>query len=422
MIFRSDAMVPHTCVRGEGEKSFADRLRGCMSVDHRVDVFAWAGGSALSPRRVYAIGDLHGDVEAAMACFAACKGCIEVEQLSLAPPLSWSVRWVAGCKDAVVQCGDVLDRSRNAWVEDVNELESGADEELILLACNLLSMQARVHGGCFARLLGNHELMNVSGDMRYATRRSHSYYQQCCGGRKANFEPGSRGARDLVGFGARCIARVGNFVFMHAGIATSLEQNALKERYLRHGRQVLGRVRSSAPAPHEETPGGDGSVADALNRAVHEQIAQIGGDLRSLHELHGFFWDRRHGELEEGPDGDRAAWCLNLQQEISSIVRADDEAWVSKKDARTFSLVVGHCTQPTGISAACRDSIWRVDAMMSRGFDIFSECHELCSMSRRPQVLLIPDSGWSPGGPEKARPRVVNSMLCLRRKQCEEPY
>jgi len=93
-------------------------------------------------RRIVAIGDLHGDVDAAR------------DALRTAGAIDDRAHWVGGDL-VVVQTGDVLDR--------------GDSEHALLDLLVDLEPQARAAGGALVMLLGNHELMNAAGDFRYVT-------------------------------------------------------------------------------------------------------------------------------------------------------------------------------------------------------------------------------------------------------------
>ncbi|MCP4898565.1 MAG: hypothetical protein GY906_16450, partial [bacterium] len=93
-------------------------------------------------KRIVAIGDLHGDLEAARAAFR------------LAGAIDENDQWIGG-KLVVVQLGDQLDR--------------GGDEIEILDFLDSLEVQAEAAGGRLIAMNGNHELMNVQLDMRYVT-------------------------------------------------------------------------------------------------------------------------------------------------------------------------------------------------------------------------------------------------------------
>lgn len=103
-------------------------------------------GSALpgsgAPRRIVALGDLHGDLGAARAA------------LRLAGAIDGSDRWVGGDL-VVVQTGDQLDR--------------GDQEQAVLELLERLQDEALAAGGQVHVLNGNHELMNARLDFRYVT-------------------------------------------------------------------------------------------------------------------------------------------------------------------------------------------------------------------------------------------------------------
>jgi Calcineurin-like phosphoesterase len=104
-------------------------------------VLGLAAAAGAAPR-IVAVGDVHGDV-------AAFKG-ILVE----AGVLDSSGAW-AGGETVLVQVGDLIDRgpSMRGALDFVMELEQAAAK----------------HGGRVVSLLGNHEVLNLTGDLRYVT-------------------------------------------------------------------------------------------------------------------------------------------------------------------------------------------------------------------------------------------------------------
>lgn len=107
--------------------------------------FTFVACSASTSRdesRIVAIGDVHGDLQATRAA------------LRLAGAIDEQDHWVGG-NLTVVQTGDQLDR--------------GEDEQAILDLFDALGEEAAAAGGAFYPLLGNHELMNAKGDLRYVT-------------------------------------------------------------------------------------------------------------------------------------------------------------------------------------------------------------------------------------------------------------
>src|SRR5215212_8902581 len=101
-----------------------------------------ASGSAQRSSRIVAVGDLHGD-HAAWLDIARDARLIDLHG-----------RW-AGGRTTLVQLGDVTDR--------------GPDSLKIIRSLQQLAKQAPRSGGRVVVVLGNHEAMNLLGDLRYTT-------------------------------------------------------------------------------------------------------------------------------------------------------------------------------------------------------------------------------------------------------------
>ena len=97
---------------------------------------------ALAQQRIVAVGDLHGDYDAWIA-IARAAGLIDAQN-----------RWSGG-NSTLVQLGDITDR--------------GADSLKIIRSLQQLSREAPGRGGRVVTVLGNHEAMNLLGDLRYVT-------------------------------------------------------------------------------------------------------------------------------------------------------------------------------------------------------------------------------------------------------------
>lgn len=155
-----------------------------------------------APKRLVAIGDLHGDLAATRAALRT-AGAIDERD-----------RWIGGDL-VVVQTGDVLDR--------------GDDEQAVLDLIARLETEARAAGGAVVMLLGNHELMNAAGDFRYVTPAGLTDFDGVPAAapppsevpaphrsRFAALGPGGVYARRLAQHAV--IAIVGDAVFSHAGV------------------------------------------------------------------------------------------------------------------------------------------------------------------------------------------------------------
>ncbi|MGE0554836.1 MAG: metallophosphoesterase [Gemmatimonadales bacterium] len=99
-------------------------------------------GAQPSPDRIVAVGDVHGDFERFVGL------------LRQAGVIDGKNRW-AGGKTHLVQTGDVLDR--------------GPESRRVMDLLMALEEQARKAGGKVHALIGNHEAMNILGDLRYVS-------------------------------------------------------------------------------------------------------------------------------------------------------------------------------------------------------------------------------------------------------------
>jgi hypothetical protein len=98
--------------------------------------------AAAAPQRIVAVGDLHGDFDA-------------WRQIALKANLIDSRNRWAGGKSILVQLGDIVDR--------------GPDSLKIISHLMKLQAQAASAGGKVIVLVGNHEAMNMTGDLRYVS-------------------------------------------------------------------------------------------------------------------------------------------------------------------------------------------------------------------------------------------------------------
>lgn len=138
--------------------------------------------------RVMAIGDMHGDLEAARRA------------LRLAGAVDEADHWSGGAL-TLVQTGDILDR--------------GDDDRAIFDWLERLRPEAQAAGGELILLSGNHELMNVAQDFGYVTPKAFAAFDDL-GGRPRAFRPGGVYALRIAL--RPFVIQVGDAVFVHGGI------------------------------------------------------------------------------------------------------------------------------------------------------------------------------------------------------------
>jgi len=155
--------------------------------------------AAPETRPVIAVGDLHGDLPAAL------------KVLQMAGVVDAQGHWKAGAT-VLVQTGDTTDR--------------GPDSKEVIELLQALGPEAEAAGGAVVGLLGNHETMNIVGDWRYVHPGDVADFGSEEARREAFSATGPLGVwlrqRDVV-------ARVGDTVFVHGGVSPTWAARGIDE-------------------------------------------------------------------------------------------------------------------------------------------------------------------------------------------------
>ena len=276
-------------------------------------------------QRIIAIGDLHGDSN---AMFRA---------LRLANIIDQNDDWIGG-NTYVVQVGDILDCDRGGS----KKCGTGAEEIEILDFLFQLNQKAQKKGGRVINILGNHELMNVLGNFRYASPQ----HTLALGGeqlRKSRFRPGGDLALKMA-VNMQPVVKIGNYIFVHGSILPHhLDKDTpkLNETKLQQMIDV---------------------VADYLRG--HLSLEQMSSQYPDLIRI----IDPRSGEM---------FWNRELSTPHSNVEQCQKaDNVLDKLGSRNGAIIMGH-TVHDEITSACDKKLWKIDIGMSEGFEGHSKIQVL---------------------------------------------
>lgn len=291
-------------------------------------------------KRIIVIGDLHGDLN------------MTIKSLKIAKIVDNNMNWIGG-KTVVVQIGDQVDRCRplkyecrhpNATINDE------ASDIKILKLFNELNNKAIKDGGMVISLLGNHELMNVMGNMNYVSYKGLKQFSNYVDpenpnikfasgeeARKYAFRPGNEYGK-MLGCTRLSSVIIGSNLFVHAGIIPEFVNVA----EITEKKDIL-----------------------KINKAVREWLVRkinvdnINNIVKSTKES--MFWTRILGSIPPGMNNNHPT----CQQHLEPVLKLFNVG----------HMIVGHTPQfyenKMGINSTCDKKLWRVDNGVSGAFDKF---------------------------------------------------
>lgn len=272
-------------------------------------------------KRIIAIGDVHGDFRVLLHC------------LRLAKVLDRKRKWIGG-NTIVIQLGDQVDskcRGRDCEKDDIG------DELKIIKFVDELHEQAIKQGGALYSLLGNHELMNVMGNLNYTSSENIMTF----GGKEERMNKFTPGSEIAIYFACNrnSIMKIGDFLFVHGGLIPPKAKQYSLEKINDTIRQYL--------------------LGNKRKDNVDVQNLLVGKDSP--------FWSRHYSNSFSG-NSKKA--CQSLNETIEYL--------------KLKGMIVGHTVQSKGINSGCNGKIWRTDIGLSRSFG---------KRKHRVQVLEIIDNG-----------------------------
>lgn len=379
-------------------------------------------------RRIIAFGDIHGDFDAMLVCLCHLAKVVKTQTFYRDDRWVTGYRWVGG-DTCVIILGDMIDRFRpNATVLDKFNMTPGEmphDEEKIIDFLNFLSVQAHRDGGKVLKILGNHEMMNLRQEFKYASPHARqARYGSSQVSRAEYFKPGGEGALKIIACGTVPIAIVGDYIFVHGGILPGLvhelQQQGLKDIF-QECTDIVEKAFKGLPLTQKEQ--------DTLATLESRQYSS-----NNITESTSFFWERRLGGNHHNmsriqvctairiafmmlglssdktrivighcPQSDRNMMNMNENSENLSWKFKNVESYDKYRTVFTnpSELIGASSRVPFGINYDCKNGnnngqVWRTDVAMSRAFDFhqdfrFKNANHLESvlLSRRPQVLEI---------------------------------
>lgn len=173
-----------------------------MKINHNEAFKYYQKGIYPPVEKLYAIGDIHGDLNAFLI------------SLKKAKLIDNNFHWCGG-NAHVIQVGDILDRK----IRDVEYSDEDSEITIISLICKL-QLESYAAGGGFHPIIGNHEIMNILGIFDYVSDMGIKHFNNI-ESRKEYFKIGNIFCRYLA-CGWNPIVKIGDFIFCHGGISINI--------------------------------------------------------------------------------------------------------------------------------------------------------------------------------------------------------
>lgn len=325
-------------------------------------------------KKIIAFGDIHGDYK------------LTIEMLEMADLIKYDKKiedyvWI-GEDTYVVQVGDQIDMCRTTpggpnlcATPGFTENDEASDTKILELFTRLDS-QARKKGGAVISLLGNHELMNVMGDMRYVSYENLKQFDTKPGKkdgmneRAKQFKPGNKYAK-LLGCTRYSAVIIGSNIFVHAGIIDGIVKYLENTEFNMENPKSLENINIA--------------VRKWLLGLIDEKyVSKI---ISTVEPHKSIFWTRILGRIKPGVPLDSDVCRDNLKEVIEIFHVGHD---------KDIKMIIGHTPQSflhsDDINSTCGKTIWRVDNGSSKAFNDFDPRYKkqkVKSLGRKTQYLKI---------------------------------
>ncbi|XP_074281385.1 shewanella-like protein phosphatase 2 [Silene latifolia] len=281
--------------------------------------------------RLIAIGDIHGDLE-------KCK-----QSFRLANIIDAADNW-SGKTSTVVQVGDILDR--------------GNEEIKILYFLEKLKRQAENSGGKLITMNGNHEIMNINGDFRFAMERGVKEFLDWAFWYR-------------IGISMKKLCHGVSDIAKDPFIGVPKEFSGTRAEFHEGFRARLAALRPGGPISTR-------FLAENATVVVVGENVFVHGGLLANHVKYGL--ERINNEVREWIRGERRSLWKEVERATDSVVwlRKFSHEVAENCDCEALDrvlgmipgckrMIMGHTIQQEGVNSACGGKAIRIDVGMSKG-------------------------------------------------------
>ncbi len=189
-------------------------------------------------KKLYILGDLHGDLENAKKA---------LRKVGL---INDNNQWIKpNCK--LIQMGDQVDAVCRRKESNICDNIQNLDVEVVYFM-EEIARQAELVNSKVVSILGNHEIMNIQGDLRFVSQND----IKRIGGREERiklFQPGSDLCKLLSN--RPLIYKYNGFIFCHGGLSMSmLERNSIEEMNQQTKDWLLNKIQEPGFLKSEDSP------------------------------------------------------------------------------------------------------------------------------------------------------------------------
>jgi hypothetical protein len=298
------------------------------------------------PARIVAVGDLHGDYEA------------WIEIASRARLVDRRNRW-AGGSAVLVQAGDIADR--------------GPDSLKIFRHLIKLQKEAARAGGKVVVLVGNHEAMNMTGDLRYVHPGEFAAFANTNSDRLRELTYAANQAAIAAAYRTRSPDMAERAI--HDAWVAQTPLGKLEHQLAWSPRGELGRwtIANPAVAKVGDTMFVHGGISlryaalppDEINRRTAAALAsQASAPDSIINDEFGPLWYRGLAEASETSEAERQVAAIG--ERAAAVPSADEELSAALRSAGARRMVVAHTPDRSGIKVSHRGRLVRIDTGISR--------------------------------------------------------